>query len=335
MKFTQGGLLSAALLVAVFSADGNVSPAPAQPAPSGFMKTVVAGTAHDALYGLSFDGGKGVAVGVGMGILESDDGGLHWKRAVQNPTPAALLAVDRRGGHVIAVGQAGTVVVEEAGQWKVYDAPSKSRLFGVSINAAGTAVAVGEFGTVISSSDGGQTWASIAPASWDGFVPNFPGGNAQPHVYAVHIDDAGSIMLAGEFGIILESKDGGKNWHAVRAGDNFAASLFALYLPEKGDWFAIGQKGDIERSADHGKTWKPVVSGTESNLLGIAAKPGDQEFVITGMRVMLHSTDGGATWAIVNEGDSLTDWYQAVRTDLASGRIEAVGHSGKIIEIGG
>ncbi len=300
------------------------------------LKTMLQGTAHDALFGISFDQGKGVAVGVGGSIFESEDGGLAWTALDKAPTASALLAVDRRGGHTIAVGQQGVIVVEDAPkQWIAYPGPTNSRLFAVSVAASGVAVASGEFGTVIRSADGGHTWASIAPENWDPFISDVPGGNAQPHVYAANIGDNGEIMVAGEFGVILRSKDDGKTWTAIKHGEYLSPSIFSLYVTDKGVRFAVGQKGDIERSADDGKTWSTIATKTDANLLSISAKPGGEELVVTGMRAMLHSTDAGRSWQPVVEDDTLSDWYQAVRTDLASGRIEAVGHAGKIIEIGG
>ncbi len=53
------------------------------------------------------------------------------------------------------------------------------------------------------------------------------------------------------------------------------------------------------------------------------------------MRVMATSKDGGITWTQVVEGDVTTDWYQAVRTEKNSGKVMAVGHSGRIIQING
>ncbi|MDB5987918.1 MAG: photosystem stability/assembly factor-like protein [Nevskia sp.] len=335
MKFSACTALCASSAIVAIGAAGGVSLALDKVSTSKLLKTVLEGTAHDALFGISFDQGKGVAVGVGGSIFESSDGGLGWEPVEQSATQMALLAVDRHGDHTIAVGQRGAILVEEsAGQWKAASAPDMSRLFAVSVTAAGVAVAGGEFGALIRSADGGLNWTSIAPVSWDSFINDVPGGNAQPNIYAVSVSESGDILVAGEFGVILRSRDEGKTWQAIKQGQYLSPSLFSLFQSDKGVRFAVGQKGDIERSADDGATWQQIPTKTDANLLSIAAKPGGQELVATGMRAMLHSTDGGTTWMPVIEDDTLSDWYQAVRTDLASGRIEAVGHAGKIIQIG-
>ena len=57
--------------------------------------------------------------------------------------------------------------------------------------------------------------------------------------------------------------------------------------------------------------------------------------VITGMRVMATSSNGGISWKFIEEGDTTTDWYQAVRTEKNTGQVMAVGHAGRIIRING
>ena len=44
------------------------------------VKIIGTGTPHDAFFGLSFEGQKGLAVGAGGVIAETTDGGATWKR---------------------------------------------------------------------------------------------------------------------------------------------------------------------------------------------------------------------------------------------------------------
>jgi len=106
-----------------------------------------------------------------------------------------------------------------------------------------------------------------------------------------------------------------------------------LHLNDTGESYAVGQRGLILKSADAGASWQPVLTGSKGNFLGVTTNEQGQ-VVITGMRVMLRSHDRGATWKEIRDGDTTTDWYQAVKTVSGSGRVMAVGHSGKIIQIG-
>ena len=302
---------------------------------SKILKTLAQGIAHSAFFGVSFDAGKGVAVGAGGAISESADGGAKWTPVKQSATELALLAVDRRGAHTIAVGQAGAVLIEESpGKWTKVDTGDKARLFSVSVNSDGLAIAGGEFGKVLKSEDGGRTWAPTAP-DWAAFADQESFGTGEPHIYSVYVSESGEITIAGEFGVMLRSTDKGASWRVLRPVTPGVPTIFAMHLvPDgQGTSFAVGQEGELLTSADGGLTWTRCTVSTDQNLLGVAAGS-DGRVVVTGMRVMLRSQNSGMSWELVEEGDTTTDWYQAVRFDASSGRIIAVGHSGRIIQIG-
>lgn len=306
------------------------------PAGPKLIRTLASGIPHAAFFGVAFDAGKGVAVGVAGTIYESADAGMNWAPVNHGLTELALLAVDKRGSHTIAVGQAGLVMVEKApGEWIKIDTGESSRLFSVSVNTQGFAAAVGEFGAVLKSADGGVTWTATAP-DWAAFADPNAFGTGEPNIYAVSVAESGEITLAGEFGVILRSSDAGASWRVLRPVTPRVPTLFALHIPREGSGnsYAVGQTGELLISADSGASWNRVATHTKANFLGVAASSNGQ-VVVTGMRVMFRSQTGGANWAPVEEGDTTTDWYQAVRSEATSGRIMAVGHSGRIIQVGG
>lgn len=334
MKSLKSGVIIGflGLLAVGITAGTQAADQPAGKKPR-IVKAIVTGTQHQALFGIAFDQGKGVAVGVGGAIMESQDAGVSWKPVSQSLMKSALLAVDRRGDAAVAVGQGGNVLLQDAsGSWTKADAGTTSRLLAVSMNASGLVVIGGEFGTVLKSTDGGNTWASISP-TWETFITDVPGA-AEPHIYSAKVNDAGVITIAGEFGLILQSADGGSTWQVSNPSAAASSSVFAMHLSDTGDSYAVGQRGMILKSTDAGATWQPIVTGSKGNFLGVTTNPQGQ-VVITGMRVMLRSHDNGTTWKEIRDGDSTTDWYQAVKTADDAGRVMAVGHSGKIIQIGG
>lgn len=284
---------------------------------------VVSGTMHQALFGIASHGNVGIAVGVAGAIMESSDAGKTWKAVTPAPTPLSLFGVSLQQGHAVAVGQLGTVLVmDDSGKWVKGDSGTTNRLFGVSVNAAGVAVAVGAFGTAIRSADGGHTWTSIAP-DWNGYTQN----GEQPHLYDVDVDDKGVITMVGEFGFVLHSADDGKTWKTAHKGD---ASLFALELPADGPGYAVGQNGAVLRSTDHGNSWSDVNAGTGAILLGVHASA-DGKVVLAGMHDMLLSRDSGQTWTHLASEEINTTWYQGVTGTGA--QVLAVGHSGQIVRI--
>ena len=300
------------------------------------ISTLSQGIPHSAFFGLSFEGKNGVAVGIAGSIYESSDSGQTWKPNPHGLSNLALLAVDRRAGRTVAVGQFGLVMVQDSqGKWTKVETDFKTRLYSVSMSPSGMAVAVGEFGAVLKSTDAGQTWSSIAP-DWMAFADPESFGTGEPSLFSVYVSDTDEITLAGEFGVMLRSADAGSTWQVLRPVTAKAPTLFAMHLvpPGQGNSFAVGQTGELLISADGGTSWSTCTSQTKMNFLGVSAAPNGQ-VVVSGMRVMMRSQNGGMTWDPVIEGDTLTDWYQAVRTAPDTGQIMAVGHSGRIIRIGG
>lgn len=290
---------------------------------------VVSGTAHQALFAIAMDGSHGLAVGAGGEVLETTDAGVTWRAAESPPTQVALLGVAVGEDRAIVVGQSGAVFVRDgSGAWRAAESGTDERLFAVDFNPAGLAVAVGAFGKVLRSADGGSTWSSIAPGWADG---GYTEQGLEPHLYAVDVDPEGVITCVGEFGLVLRSADGGATWTVLNKGES---SLFALDLRSDGVGFAVGQGGTILRTSDGGSTWHVVPSGSDANLLGVHSTADGRAFV-TAMRDMLESGDG-LTWQRISGGDFGSAWYAGVVTtgSGASASALVVGHSGRIVRIG-
>lgn len=337
MKFVTARLLAMAIsaCAAVVAVPARAAPE-SSPATPKVIKMQSQGIPHAAFFGLSFEGSKGVAVGAGGAIYESVDSGQTWKPVRHGLTELALLAVDKRAGRTVAVGQFGLVMVEDGqGQWSKIDTDFKSRMYSVGLSPSGMAVAVGEFGTVLKSADSGKTWSSVAP-DWSALADPDAPGTGEPSLFSVQVSDTDVITIAGEFGVMMRSTDAGSTWQMLRPVKPKAPTIFAMHLVPQGQGssFAVGQTGELLVSSDGGATWGRCTSQTSMNFLGVAASPSGQ-VVITGMRVMMRSLNGGMTWNPVVEGETTTDWYQAVRTVPGSGQIMAVGHAGQIIQIGG
>ena len=295
--------------------------------PASGIQSVRSGTAHDALFSIAFDRDAGLAVGGAGEVLRSADAGKTWQEVTPTRTSLALLGVDLSHGRGIAVGQSGLILMMAAdGRWSKAQSGSTSRLLSVSINASGLAVAVGAFGTILKSPDGGQTWSSIAP-DWSSFAPD----GAQPHLYGVTVDDGGVITLCGEFGLILRSTDGGKSWRTLHKGD---AALSAFDIRPDGVGYAVGQSATILRTADHGETWSELKVDSNANFLGVSSAANGQT-VVTGMHYMLVSDDDGKSFHHVDDADIKTSWYQGIARSGPDTPGYAVGHAGQIIKIGG
>lgn len=287
------------------------------------VEVVRAGTAHEALFALDFDGRQGIAVGAAGAIFETSDAGSSWAPVAESPVDLSLLGVAVTPTLSIAVGQMGSIITRQGtGPWRKAESGTTERLLQVGIGSDGQAVVVGAFGTVLHSSAGGDNWQSISP-DWTTVTE----GGFQPHLYAAHIADDGSMTLAGEFGLILRSDDGGKTWTKLREGE---ASLFAMDLLPDGTGYAVGQSSTILKTDDGGKTWSVVAEPGKVLWFGVSAS--GQSVTVTGMREMVSSTDGGQNWtrSVVEPVGAL--WFLGVDRPTEQHTI-SVGQAGTIIKI--
>lgn len=303
-------------------------------------------TPHDRLYAVAFDGDYGLAVGHAGLMVESIDGGTTWKPlAAQPDRKLALHGIAVAGDRAIAVGQKGEVLVREGrGAWQKASSGSDQRLLRVAMNRDGVAVAVGAFGTLLKSTDGGKTWASIAP-NWTELYQNgdvvdeFAAVRDEPTNYVVKVFDDGAILIGGEYGQLNLSTDGGSTWAAVYQGQpavegGTPPTIFGMNIRADGIGFASGQDGLILKTTDHGRTWASVAAGTRASLFDIDSTPSGKVIAV-GMRTGLISTDDGDSWKPMDALDLSINWYSAVgHADSKSGdSLIAVGHSGRIVSL--
>jgi len=127
-------------------------------------------------------------------------------------------------------------------------------------------LAVGAYGLMLATHDGGASWAQVAANAVTG---------EERHINAVARLGDGSLMVVGEAGLIGISRDRGETWTKV-AGP-YESSLFCVIAA--GDKGALigGLRGNSFFTADvEGGHWKKIDTGTDQSLFGIAALPGDR-----------------------------------------------------------
>lgn len=310
---------------------GGAVCASAAEAPPAEGAVLSSGTAHQALFAVTFNGAMGIAVGAVGDIRESTDAGRTWKQ-VKSPTQQALLGVAMNAERAIAVGQKGTILVrDKSGEWRaVEQSVSKERLFAIAMTekAAGSspvAIAVGSFGALLRSTDGGAHWESVAPRWQDYSVDG-----ADPNLYSVHVGDDGTILIAGEFGIVARSTDNGATWESKHKG---AATLFDLALQANGVGYAVGQDGEVVKTVDGGVSWANVDAGIKTNLLAVAIDPNGRIYA-TGMHETYAGRDDGKPWSELASSATQGLWHAGLKSTTAVNEVIAVGQTAQILRLG-
>jgi photosystem II stability/assembly factor-like uncharacterized protein len=234
-------------------------------------------------------------------------------------------------------------------------APQKAPL--VSIDRRGSRwVAVGDYGTILLSSDAGVHWMQARGVPFSGLLTAVAmadervgwavghggtilrtddGGQrwrlqkqveGSPVLLSVLAVDARRVLVVGAYGTALASEDGGDTWTLLRVaqgrdGDRHFNHAFMA----DGVTYLAAEGGAAYRAQQGWQRWEALPTGVNGSLWGgLATREG--ELVLFGMSGrVLHSRDRGATWRSVDTGltQSLTDAVQ-----LPDGRLVVVGNGG-------
>src|SRR5882757_8644279 len=115
--------------------------------------------------------------------------------------------------------------------------PQGNNLRGASFVDANTGTVVGEYGTIVRTTDGGNSWTIQVS------------GTTQ-NLWAVSFKDSNKGTAVGEGGTILGTTDGGANWVPQTSGTTL--QLRGVSLSDANTGSAVGEGGTILRTTNGG-----------------------------------------------------------------------------------
>ncbi|OXI92713.1 glycosyl hydrolase [Burkholderia sp. AU33803] len=221
------------------------------------------------------------------------------------------------GQRVVSVGANGIVLLSDdrgATYRQAKSVPVSSTLTSVSFIDARTGWAVGHWGAILKTTDGGETWE----------VQRLVTSEDRP-LFGVHFIDANHGVAVGLWSLILVTDDGGKTWTKKEAvlpnGKKSDLNLFGLFSNGNGEIFATAEKGQLLISRDRGNTWESVETGYKGSFwCGVALPNG--VLLVGGLRgTLMRSEDNGHTWsrATLDTRNSITALASRGATVLAVG----------------
>lgn len=253
-----------------------------------------------ALTGVScLSDGSVVVVGQKGLALRSTDKGQTWTK-LETGSKRDLLSVDFATPQLgVAVGDFGVMIrTEDGGQtWTKIALPTDLvlpedvaeivepgdvLLYDVDFVDAQHGWAVGEFGVLLATADGGQTWtAQKSPV--------------ETTLFGVHFTDPNNGFATGIEQVMLRTSDGGQHWEKVRVPGRkgFVLALFDVAVQGKVGW-AIGDSGLLLRTTDAGASWQMVdlpIKLAGNWFRGIGLTPGTNG-IIVGSEGLILTTEG-------------------------------------------
>lgn len=222
-----------------------------------------------------------------------------------NAAQAMMLAAGKAGERVVAVGDHGIVLLSDdhgRSYRQARGVPLSSTLTSVSFVDASNGWAVGHWGAILASGDGGETWT----------VQRIDSDVDRP-LFAVHFFDRQQGVAVGLWSLILTTDDGGRTWtertlQPLPGAGRADLNLLSLFSDEQGAVYATAEHGKLLRSDDRGKTWRYLDTGYQGSLWSGAVLP-DGRLLVGGQRgTLLRGTPDARAWQRIplNSRSSIT-----------------------------
>ncbi|AXL70898.1 YCF48-related protein [Pseudomonas aeruginosa] len=253
-----------------------------------------------------FDTRIGWVAGHGGVILGTRDGGQTWTRLFDgNAANAQILAAAQRRLKKVqdraqGMDEAADSLQDELEQAEeaLADAEAGSRfgpsrpLFGLWFKDVRQGFAVGSFGQLFRTDDGGTTWRYIGDRldNPEGF-----------HYNAIAHTPSGKLAVVGEGGAVHISADGGDSWQRRETGYNGQLYGLLAFHDARGDEILLvyGFGGRVFVSRDGGASWAEGNSGVKTNIVaGFVAADGSLRLIDAGGQ-LLRSDDEGVRFVSV------------------------------------
>lgn len=141
--------------------------------------------------------------------------------------------------------------------------------------------AMGDSGTVLTTSDSGKSWQQINIFN-------------KKNIYDGYITSSGKSILVGDSSAFYFSMNFMTEFRQITLAENF--TLFRIHFIDDLTGFVLGNNGIIMKSLDGGLSWRRINSLTNQLLYDIAFVNESKGFVVGWNGTILKTTDRGETW---------------------------------------
>ena len=167
------------------------------------------------------------------------------------------------------------------GSWERISHRSNFTLWDVAFTDSLHGVAVGDYGAILRTTDGGESWEQQLSGDQLAFRQ-------------LHFFDDSCGIAAGFHGTCFRTEDAGASWSKVPLGTIADLPGMAAY----GDnvWLS-GADGILLKSTDRGRSFTKIDSPTDAMLGSISFATERVGWVASVQRKLYRTVDGGATWS--------------------------------------
>lgn len=274
------------------------------------------GQTDEALFSVAFNSkGRGAIVGRSGFTLVSDDQGAHWQKSIvqlDDEKPSLFAVSVLEDGAIVAVGEFGVIVrstdlgktwtrssyspdpptaeapaavpegcvTEGEGANENADMMGEARLTDVAFRDAYYGFAVGEFGLILATEDGGVTFKRVTSCT-------------DRTLHAVSVVDSQRAIAVGAEGTVVESHGGGALWAPMSSGS--IEHLFGV-ATTRDRTLILGAAGTaLLREGEGASPFRAIDTGVHSWLVSAALDAQGRGYIVGGRAFLRRTEDGGKT----------------------------------------
>ena len=159
--------------------------------------------------------------------------------------------------------------------------PQGNHLYSVQYYNTNVGFAVGEYGTILKTTNGGKDWR----------LQNSGTTNTLTKVFFI---DSLYGTVVGDSGTILHTKNGGKTWEAQSSG--VKTFLNCVSFANRSIGFVVGEDSTVLYTSDEGITWIKRHIGYDHHIKSVWMMKNGDATIVGNPALILHTTDGGISW---------------------------------------
>jgi photosystem II stability/assembly factor-like uncharacterized protein len=190
----------------------------------------------------------------------------------------------------------GSPAFAQSGTWARQRTGSLAWLHSVFFLDKNRGWAAGSRGTLLQTSDGGNTWKPRGAPNNDVvrdifFIDERNGWMVfEVNVYELKTKEDPRAYL-------MKTTDGGERWTRIEIkGFDIDAILVRAVFSRNGRGWTFGEAGSIYATRDAGDTWVKLLSPTRHLLLGGMFVDDDRGWIVGAGATIIQTSDGGETW---------------------------------------
>ncbi|MFZ4400528.1 MAG: YCF48-related protein [Bacteroidales bacterium] len=182
------------------------------------------------------------------------------------------------------------VIFAQSLVWTQQTSGTINNLTSVFATGANTAYVVGKNGTILKTSNGGQSWVSQISGT-------------TTHLNSIYFTDANTGFIVGDNGMFLKTTNGGANWVIMPTGVT-TRPLYTVFFTDANTGYIAGgylynssSYSIIRKTTNGGTTWTSIASGVGGEIRSIYFTDSLTGCAVGFNGVIYKTINGGTQWA--------------------------------------